>query len=395
MWRKQLPAWSPVTIRALAAGAFASNRGGRHVASLDARLRDEYGASSVQLTESGTAALALAMLASAPEGTRPRVAMPAWVCYDVMTAADMADAEVILYDLDPATLAPSSASLVGALALRPTALVVAHFFGLPVPLAPLLAAARDAGAILIEDAAQGVGGMIGGRPLGSLGDFGVLSFNRGKGRTGGHGGALLANNLNAAARLRRVEPRVVPARTSKRGLISLSGQWALGRPWLYALPSSIPSLRLGEALFHQPGPIRGMPEWAAAVVGALWRRSARESVARRAVAARWVQAISRDADVIAFAESASTTAGWLRFPVLARDPAELRDGMARRLGVMPGYAGTLADWVRPGRLANAGPWPGAAELASRLRTLPSHSLVRSSDVAAIVQLLGRPPHRRS
>jgi dTDP-4-amino-4,6-dideoxygalactose transaminase len=322
MWRRQLPAWSPVTIGALAAGASASSNDARHTASLSTRLRSEYGAAAVQLTESGTAALALAMLAAAPEGTRPRVAMPAWGCYDLMTAADTADAEVVLYDLDPATLAPTSASFAAALKQRPMAVVVAHWFGLPVSLDALTVAVREAGATFIEDAAQGVGGMIGERPLGSLGDFGILSFGRGKGRTGGRGGALLANNAIAVTQLERIAQRVAVARSGKSGLAALAGQWAVGRPWAYAIPSSIPSLRLGETVYHRSTPIRGMPEWAAAVAGALWRRSALESAARRAAAARWSELISHNTRVRAFAERTGATAGWLRFPVVVNDPGE-------------------------------------------------------------------------
>jgi dTDP-4-amino-4,6-dideoxygalactose transaminase len=396
MWRRQLPAWSPLTVGAIAAGARASNAGGRHTTSLATRLRTEYGAAAVQLTDSGTVALALAMLAAAPEGTRPRVAMPAWGCYDLMTAADIADAEVILYDLDPATLSPATASFADALAQRPAAVVVGHWFGLPAPLAPLLAAAREAGAIFIEDAAQGVGGMIAGRPLGSVGDFGILSFGRGKGRTGGRGGARLATNPPAATLLLSVARRVAPARSGKGGLVALAAQWAAGRPWAYAIPSSIPALRLGETIYHPPTPIRGMPEWAAAVAGAMWNRSALESGDRRAAAARWAQAVANSTSVRVFNESSGTAAGWLRYPVLVNDPTALLDADARRLGIMPGYEGILADLpLEPGRLVNTGPWPGAEELASRLRTLPSHSLMRATDEAAIVQILERNEHRRT
>ena len=395
MWRRQLPAWSPVTAGALAAGASASNKGTRHSALLSPRLRSEYGVAALQLTESGTAALALAMLAAAPEGARPRVAMPAWGCYDLMTAADIADAEVVLYDLDPATLAPAPGSFAAALERRPTAVVVAHWFGLPVTLAPLIAASREAGATLIEDAAQGVGGMIGERPLGSLGDFGILSFGRGKGRTGGRGGALLANNAIAATQLDRVAHRVAPAQSGRAGLAALAAQWALGRPWTYAIPSSIRSLRLGETIYHPPTPIREMPEWAAAVAGALWHRSMVESAARRAMAARWSEVVARHTSLSAFTERIGTASGWLRFPVMVTDPEALRDAGARQLGVMPGYEGILADLpLSPGRLANRGPWRGAEQLAVRLRTLPSHSLLRSGDIAAIVQRLGLEERRR-
>lgn len=397
-WRRQLPAWSPVTVRALAGGALASSRGARRRVNLGARLRGEYGAGVVQLTDSGTAALALAMLAAAAEGTRPRVAMPAWACPDLMTAADIVNAEVLLYDLDPATLAPAAVSFADALAQRPSAVVVAHWFGLPVSLESLSAAVRATGAMLIEDAAQGVGGNIGGRPLGAFGDFGVLSFGRGKGRTGGRGGALLANGAGAASALQRVSPRVAPARTGRGALLALAAQWAVGRPWLYSIPSSIPSLKLGETIYHPPSAISGMPEWAAAVVDALWNRSAQESGARRTAAARWSQILEDHADmsVVAFAEGANTTAGWLRYPVLGRDAAVLRGSAARCLGIMRGYEQVLADLpLAPDRLVNSGPWPGAAQLAARLRTLPTHSLLSSADVAAITQLLVQREPRRS
>lgn len=395
-WRRQLPVWSPVTAGALLTAATAPRRPGRHATSLGALIRAEYGASLVQLTQSGTAALALAMLAAAPEGTRPRVAMPAWGCYDLMTAADIVEAEVILYDLDADSLAPASSSFAGALAQRPTSVVVAHWFGLPVSLAPLLAAVRDAGATLIEDAAQGVGGTVAKQPLGSLGDFGVLSFARGKGRTGGRGGALLANNVIAAARLQRVAHRVAPARPGKSGLLTLAAQWAVGRPWAYGVPSSIPFLRLSETIYHPPSPIRGMPEWAAAVVNTVWQLSARESIERRSRAVHWASILEGNGSVRAFTESTGTAAGWLRFPVLVNDSTALLDAAARRLGVMPGYPSLLADLpLDPGRLANGGPWPGAARLTSRLRTLPTHSLLRSSDSAAIEQLLEREDRRAS
>lgn len=388
--RRQLPAWSPVTAGALATGLFSTGGDGHHRASLNARLRAEHGAALVKLTDSGTSALALAMLATAPEGSRPRVALPAWSCYDLMTAADAADAEVILYDLDAATLAPAASSFSDALAMRPTSVVVAHWFGLPVALEPLRAATREAGASLIEDAAQGVAGSIAGRPLGSLGDFGVLSFGRGKGRTGGRGGALLANDSNSAARLERITNRVAPAETGKRGLLALAAQWAAGRPWCYAVPASIPSLRLGETLYHAPGPIRDMPEWAAAVVGALWAGSMNEGEVRRGYAEAWSVALARRTNVRAFTVREGTVPGWLRFPVLVDNPASLLGDDARRLGVMPGYPGLLADLpLAPGRLANSGPWAGASHLASRLRTLPTHSLLRADDVAAIVRLLER------
>src|ERR1041385_1629764 len=96
--RRQLPAWSPVTARALGAALRPSAEA---LSRIERRIAEEYQASSVILVESGTVALALGFLASAPEGHRPRIGLPAWGCFDLMTAADTVDAEGFLNDLDP------------------------------------------------------------------------------------------------------------------------------------------------------------------------------------------------------------------------------------------------------------------------------------------------------
>ena len=79
--------------------------------------------------------------------------------------------------------------------------MVVHLYGVPADPEPVRAALAGAGAVLIEDAAQGAGASLRGRPLGGFGDLSVLSFGRGKGNTAGRGGALLAPWEPAAALL--------------------------------------------------------------------------------------------------------------------------------------------------------------------------------------------------
>jgi hypothetical protein len=45
--------------------------------------------------------------------------------------------------------------------------------------------AAQAGAVVVEDAAQAAGGTLHNRPVGTQGSLAVLSFGRGKGLTGG------------------------------------------------------------------------------------------------------------------------------------------------------------------------------------------------------------------
>ena len=76
------------------------------------------------------------------------------------------------------------------------AIVLTHLYGNPAKAALSWSYLKEKYGdrlILIEDAAEAVGSRINGIPVGTLGDFGVLSFNRNKIITTSGGGALLLN----------------------------------------------------------------------------------------------------------------------------------------------------------------------------------------------------------
>src|SRR5690606_21063576 len=112
--------------------------------------------------------------------------------------ARFAGVRVRLYDVDPATLSPDLDSLAAAIARGVDSIVVAHLYGFPVNMRGVLKLAMAAGIPVIEDAAQGAGGTLDDRLLGSFGALSVLSFGRGKGTTGGNGGALLLRDSSLA-----------------------------------------------------------------------------------------------------------------------------------------------------------------------------------------------------
>ena len=74
-------------------------------------------------------ALRLAIEIASEGAEDPVVALPAYSCYDVATAAIGAGVKVVLYDIDPSTLGPDWESLEKAMQVEPVALVVAHLFG--------------------------------------------------------------------------------------------------------------------------------------------------------------------------------------------------------------------------------------------------------------------------
>jgi dTDP-4-amino-4,6-dideoxygalactose transaminase len=381
--RKQLPVYSPVSAGSLAAGALALlGDGARARARVAELVRAEYAPRDVTLTGSGTTALTLALLAvrrrAERAGRAPVVALPAYACFDLATAAVGADVRVTFYDLDPRTLGPSWDSLARVLADEPAAVVVAHLYGVPVDARRVRALAAEAGAVVIDDAAQGVGATLGGRPLGVEGALGVLSFGRGKGRTGGGGGALLANDAEGAELLGLVRHEVPAAARGVGPWAKLTAQWLLGRPSLYWIPAGIPALGLGETPYHPPGGVTGMPATVAAALEANWRESASEAAERRRLADRWRADARLASWHLPVSEAADAVPGWLRLPVLV-PPGERGIEAAAALGggAMPAYPRSLPTLEPLARRAlRTESWSGADDLVSRLLTLPCHRHVR-------------------
>lgn len=390
--RAQPPVHSPLRLGAIGSGLRALAAGGAGAdARVEAALRAAYGAAEILLTDSGTSALALALGLAARERPGP-VALPAYCCYDVATATDAAGVAFVLYDVEPATLGPDLDSLRRALAAGAGSIVVAHLYGVPVNLPEVEALAREFGAVVIEDAAQGAGIRFGGRPAGALGRYGVLSFGRGKGVTGGRGGALLANAADAAPAVREAGAKLRGSRGTARDVVAVAAQWLLARPALYGLPASLPFLRLGETIYRRPWPAARAPAFALGVLSGTLGLAEREAHVRRANARRLLEAMGPGGPLRGIVGWEGAEPGFLRLPVLVAEGgrARVRSAEARRLGVWPGYPRSLADLegFGPRRCDREGAVPGARELAERLVTLPTHGVLGLQGVAALRQWIG-------
>jgi perosamine synthetase len=385
--RAQPPVYSPLSAGAIAAGLQAALAGGSGARTrVETILKSRYRSLALALTDSGTSALALAFrLAVARRPGRP-VLLPAWGCFDLVTAALAADVRVGFYDVDPATLGPDWSSLEAAVRLDPAAVVAVHFYGLPIDWAEFGAAVRRSGAAIIEDAAQGAGADIGDRPVGGFGDLAILSFGRGKGITGGRGGALL---VNAPAWVADIEGLGLP--TPRGGLadaVALIAQWILTRPSLFGLPAGLPWLGLGQTVFRAPHPVGGLSALAAGVLGSTLALAEAETEARRRNAGLLTQGL-RGSRLELIREVAGTRPGWLRLPARLRFGAAQdlgADSRARALGIYPGYPKVLNGL--PGiaeRVAEqVGDLSGSRELVESLLTLPTHSAVLDADVQRLI-----------
>jgi hypothetical protein len=364
------------------------------VRELEATVAQRYGGAAVALTDSGTSALVLALRHFV--GAGESVAFPGYACVDLAAAARCAGVRVRLYDLEPETLAPDMRSLEAALRRGVRAVVVVHLYGYPVDVAAVSALARRHGAAVIEDAAQGAGGTMRGVRLGAQGDASILSFGRGKGLGGGGGGALVVHHAPEAERFAAARPRSDASPAGWRVVAASAVQWMLGRPQLYAIPSAMPFLKLGEMVYHSAHE----PDAISVASSTLVRDALRHE---GAVAARRRQAASvlagglRDATgLVPIHAIEGAQPGYLRFAVLDRSGQR---EPAPRLGVLRGYPRALREQPELAPVLHDGEpaTPGALELRASLFTLPTHGLVMNRDLRAAiawgrraVELVGSP-----
>jgi len=77
-----------------------------------------------------------------------------------------------------------------------------HVFGRPCQVGAISATARDRGWAIIEDACEGLGSSVDGRPLGSFGDVAVFAFYPNKQITTGEGGMVVTDDAALADTMR-------------------------------------------------------------------------------------------------------------------------------------------------------------------------------------------------
>jgi dTDP-4-amino-4,6-dideoxygalactose transaminase len=279
--------------------------------------------------------------------------------------------------------------------------VVAHLYGYPIDLREISRLAADAGAVLIEDAAQAAGATLNGFAVGTSGDLVALSFGRGKGLTGGSGGALLARDPARAGLLQRAQARLGAPRRGWRELLAISAQLVLEHPTLYSIPAALPFLRLGETIYRKPHALRAPAAAANAMIAATWTLADREVDVRRHNAERLLEAVRGQQDLTPIRATAQARPGYLRLPVLAsgarRRAAD--EPTARRLGIMPAYPRALCDLdgFRARCVNCEAAFPGALLLAGRLCTLPTHGRLDGGDLEGLeawIRTYGRRPHRQ-
>ena len=166
---------------------------GHQVYEFEEKFSNQFGVPNVLAMNSGTAALHAALtLAGVLPGdeviSTPMTAEP------TNTSILYCGATVVWADVDSTTgnIDPDSIRL--NITAKTRAIIVVHYAGYPVRLAEIRAIADEYQLPLIEDCAHALGATYDGRAIGSVGDFGIFSFQAIKHMTAVDGGALTIND---------------------------------------------------------------------------------------------------------------------------------------------------------------------------------------------------------
>jgi dTDP-4-amino-4,6-dideoxygalactose transaminase len=183
------------------------------------RLVARTGAVSALLTHSCTAALEMfALLLDIRPGDE--IIMPSYTFVSTANAFVLRGGVPVFVDIRPDTLNIDENLVEAAINSRTRAIVAVHYAGVACEMDMLQEISRRNGVALLEDAAQGHGASYRGRPLGSIGLLGALSFHETKNIISGEGGALLINDPQYAERAEVIREKGTNRSSFLRGTVS-------------------------------------------------------------------------------------------------------------------------------------------------------------------------------
>ena len=137
-----------------------------------------FGRKYALLTGRGATAIGIALTTLLKPGDK--VALPSICCLSPVNAVSSVGMTPVICDCDPTDLNVSIESIEAVLRRGCRAVVAVHLFGKRCRIHEIQELCSKYHAFLIDDACQAAGTMIDGRPAGSFGDVGIISFGAGK-----------------------------------------------------------------------------------------------------------------------------------------------------------------------------------------------------------------------
>lgn len=172
---------------------------GKFVRQFEDQFTEYTGAAKSLAVSNGTVALHLA-LEALKIGKGDEVIVPNLTFAASANAVIHANATPVFADVNPADWTISIDSIKSLIGPKTKAIMPVHLYGHPCDMDPILEIAKQHGLYVIEDAAEAIGTLYKGKPVGCIGDVGTFSFFGNKTITTGEGGMVVFKDEKHAER---------------------------------------------------------------------------------------------------------------------------------------------------------------------------------------------------
>lgn len=156
-------------------------------------LEKHTGTAKALLTTSCTHATEMAAILSDIQ-PGDEVIMPSYTFVSTADAFVLRGAVPVFVDIRPDTMNMDEEMIEAAITEKTKAIVPVHYAGIACEMDKIMELADKYNLFVIEDAAQGLCSNYNGKPLGTIGDYGCISFHETKNYSMGEGGALFIRN---------------------------------------------------------------------------------------------------------------------------------------------------------------------------------------------------------
>ena len=174
---------------------------GEFVSKFEEQTASTTGRKFAVAVSSGTSALDIAVAAlDLPPGSE--VIVPSFCIVSVLHEVLRSGLVPVFVDCDYETFNVEPSDLISAITSKTKLIIVAHIYGLPVDIDPLLDEAKRRGIFVLEDASEVQGLQYRGKECGSFGDISTFSFYANKQITTGEGGMVLTDSVKFYERLK-------------------------------------------------------------------------------------------------------------------------------------------------------------------------------------------------
>jgi len=191
----------PILSRVIGEGFF---NDGKYTDEFSERLAERLSVENGIALSSGTAAIACALF-SLGIGPGDEVLVPDVTFIATANAVTLTGARAVIVDVEPASLSMDPVAARRAITPRTKAILPVHVSGRAGTLGEVLQLGREKGLPVVEDAAEALGVVAMGRPLGTHGELGCFSFSPNKTITTGQGGMIVTRNSHLAQRIRELK----------------------------------------------------------------------------------------------------------------------------------------------------------------------------------------------